>query len=588
MESLQKQLKKRFEVALSHIVPESVGVVDPLLKETNDKKFGDYQCNIAMGLAKQMKRPPREIAEQIVKTVDLKPFCSKVEIAGPGFINIHLDQNYLSKTLKTLLQDDRLGIEPVSNPIHHVIDFSSPNLAKEMHIGHLRTTITGEVIARIIEFQGHTIERVNHVGDWGTQFGMLLQHIYEKYPTVLSHPEEFEIKDLEVFYKEAKKQFDDDEKFRKEARQKVVLLQSGDETARKLWKIFLQESLRHCHELYQILDVHLEDKGESFYNEMLPQVVEELRAKGIALEDQGAVCVFLEGFQNREGEPLPFIIQKSDGGYNYATTDLAALKYRIQECQAKRIIIVTDIRQAQHFKMLFATGRKAGWVTADIELDHIGYGMILGPDKKPFKTREGGTVQLKAVIEESIGRARQIVGQSQNENLQKASEEEKQDVAEAVGLAAIKYYDLSHNLASDYVFGWDRVLSMEGNTGPYMLYAYARIKSIGRKAGVDLDSYDDGEILLEHSSEMDLAKALIRFGDVIEDVSKDLKPNLLTDYLYQLSKTFHAFYDKQRGVRVLDAENEDFKKSRLLLCSLTAKTLKLGLNLLSIRTIEAM
>lgn len=589
MKTVYQELKARFAEALLKIVPANFGPVDPLLKETNDKNFGDYQSNVAMGLAKALKKSPREIAELLLETVDLKPICISTTIAGPGFINLKLDAAYVALKLEAVAFDSRLGVAQVENPIPCLIDFSSPNLAKEMHVGHLRTTITGEVIARLLEFQGHAVERVNHVGDWGTQFGMLLQHIYEEHPHVLDKPDDFHVTDLEVFYKAAKKRFDEDEKFSDNARSKVVLLQSGDVTALKLWRVFLAESLRHCHEIYDLLDVKLKDVGESFYNDRLAAIVKEIQDKGFAVEDKGALCVFLEGFTGREGEPLPFIIRKSDGGYNYASTDLAAMKYRLFERGARRIIIITDIRQSQHFAMLFALAKRMGWTDGGVELCHIGYGMVLGSDKKPFKTRSGDTVRLKDLIDESIERSRSVIVKNVSDGGKSFTPEKTEEIAKAVGLAAIKYFDLSHNLTSDYVFSWDHMLAMDGNTGPYMLYAYARIQSVGRKAGLELSSLPrDTKLLLEHPTEIELAKALLRFGDVLRDAADDLKPNLITEYLYGLSKAFNAFYDKKQGVKILDAGSEDIRHSRLLLCHITAETLRLGLALLGIKTVDAM
>ncbi|MBU0505085.1 MAG: arginine--tRNA ligase [bacterium] len=592
MNSLLEQIKQAFAEALTKIDP-SLKDTDPMIRLTTDRKFGDYQSNVAMGLAKKLKKNPREVAQQVIDALDVADMCEKTDIAGPGFINVFLRPSYLAQTLAGLNTDDHLGVAQTQQPLHHIIDFSSPNLAKEMHVGHLRTTITGEVIARVIEFMGHTIERVNHVGDWGTQFGMLLQYIFENHPEVLENPDAFHVKDLETFYKKAKKNFDENDVFATEARKKVVLLQSEDPTAMTVWKAFVKESLRHCHEIYDLLDVSLTDIGESFYNTKLPGVVSELKENNMACEDKGAVCVFLDGFTNREGDPLPMIIQKTDGGYNYDTTDLAAIKYRIQDCGGKRLIYVTDIRQAQHFTMLFVAARKAGWATQDVILDHVGYGMVLGSDRKPFKTRDGGTVRLRDLIEEGVARAKAMITENregaQLERVQSFSEEKINNIANAVGLAAIKYSDLSHNLASDYVFSWDKMLAMDGNTGPYMLYAYARIRSIGRKGGVDFDHLPkETPMILEHPAELALAKILVRFSDVVANVIKELKPNLLTDYLYSVSKGFSSFYDKKLGVSVLDAESDDLKMSRLLLCSLTAKTLKAGLYLLGITVVEEM
>lgn len=588
MTPTQDSITKAFTKAFEKLVPDHEGSIDPLLRRTQDAKFGDYQSNVAMSLAKKLGKKPRDLAEEIVTALELDDVCEKIEIAGPGFINLTLSVSHLLAQMQQMASDDRLGVVKTNQPQQHVIDFSSPNLAKEMHVGHLRTTITGEVIARVIEFAGHPLERINHVGDWGTQFGMLLEYLYESHPAVVQNPDQFEVKDLESFYKAAKQRFDDDEGFKERARQRVVQLQSGDEQAKTLWQAFLKESLRHCHEIYAELNVTLKDLGESFYNDKLAGVVQKLRDAGVATTDDGAVCVFLDGYKNRDGDPLPFIIQKSDGGYNYATTDLAALTYRLFETKAKTIIYVTDIRQEQHFKMLFETAQKAGWVSSDISLRHIGYGMVLGQDRKPFKTRDGGTVRLKQLIDEAIERARTMIT-SDGSRVQQFDDDQKEEIAKRVGLAAIKYADLSHNLASDYVFDWDTMLAMDGNTGPYMLYAYARIMSIGRKAEIDLHGLQaTGNLEISHPAEIALAKEINRFGVVFEEVYQSLKPSHLTEYLYELSRAFSSFYDKKTGVSVLDAESETLKNTRLLLCALTARVLKCGLNLLSIDVVDAM
>lgn len=586
MKSIFHILEDQFNAAIARVVPKDFGPVDPLIRVTTEEKFGDYQSNVAMGLAKKLKQSPLEIAQKIAGHLDLKDVCAKVEVVSPGFINLYVSAPCLETCLKALYQHKKLGVEKTAKVVKHIIDFSGPNLAKEMHVGHLRTTITGEVVARVIEFLGHPVERVNHVGDWGTQFGMLLAYIFSEQPEVVKNPEKFAVTDLEAFYQAAKKRFDEDESFAAKSRAMVVKLQSGDKTTVKIWQAFLKESLRTCHELYKILDVTLEDVGESFYNDRLPDIVAELEKLGLAKKDQGAVCVFLDGYQNREGEPLPMIIQKADGGYNYDTTDLAALKYRVCAKKAERLIYVTDLRQAQHFAMVFDLGRKAGWVLPSVDLCHLGYGMVLGADKKPFRTRDGGTVRLKALIQEGIERSKNLIAQNQD---RKFSSEQIKEISQAVGLAAIKYADLSHNLSSDYVFDWDKMLAMDGNTGPYMLYAYARIRSIGRKAKVDMDRLpSDFELHLEHPKELGLAKILTRFPDVVNIVARDLKPNFLTDYLYTLSKAFSAFYDKKIGVSVLEAPTDELRNSRLLLCALTAKVLKQGLHLLSIRVVEEM
>jgi len=588
MKSLREQLEEAVGRALVAVVGPDAEGMDPVVRPTQDPKFGDYQSNVALSLTKRLGRKPREIAESLIAALEIDSLCEAPEIAGPGFINFRIRPARLAADLGAVQADPRLGIPPVAQPQRIIVDFSSPNLAKEMHVGHLRSTIIGDTIARLLEFQGHDVLRLNHVGDWGTQFGMLIQHVRETQPEVMAHPETFRIDDLDSFYVAAKREFDSDPEFADRARHAVVDLQSGDETARKLWDAFCRESLRHSHEIYRLLDVRLEDRGESFYNPALPEVVDELLTKGHASEDQGAVCVFVEGWKNREGQPLPMIIRKSDGGFNYDTTDLAALKHRIVEEKADRIVYVTDSRQKQHFDMLFAAGRKAGWVPDPVTLDHVGFGMVLGADRKPFKTRTGGTIKLKSLLEEAAARAR-TAALSQEERRPELGAEQREDVAQSIGLGAVKYADLSHNVTSDYVFDWDTMLAMEGNTAPYMLYAYARVRSIGRKAGVDFEALPpDLPLVVEHDSEILLAKQLLNFGSVVRQVAVELRPHILTDYLYELSRAFSTFYDRNLGVRVIDAEPESLRLSRLRLCDLTARTLRQGLDLLGIRVVEQM
>lgn len=585
MLSLKHTLEDVLQNALQKAFP-SEGSIDPVLRETGDKKFGDYQANLAMSLAKKLGKNPRDVAQSLVCHLAQNPLFDKVEVAGPGFINLYLHTEFLHKTLQTLLQDQRLGVDKITKPLQHVVDFSSVNLAKEMHIGHLRTTVTGEVICRVLEFLGHLVERVNHVGDWGTPFGMLLELISQKFPEVLRDPQSFQVQDLESFYKQAKSQFDTDPAFAAAARERVVRLQAGDEQSLKLWQIFLNESLKHCHAIYKTLDVTLIDRGESFYNPMLIDVVKDMQKAGKVVESEGAVCFFSETFKNRDGESQPLIIQKSDGGYNYATTDLAAIRYRVGITKAKRIIYITDIRQAQHFTMVFEAARAMQWADASVQLEHIGYGMILNKDRKPFKTREGQNVHLRDVLAEAIKRSDEILKNSGRE----FTADEQIDIAHKVGLAAVKYYDLSHNLSNDYVFDWENMLAMEGNTGPYMLYAYARLLGIARKAQINFAEVGQNEVpwVLEHESELTLAKVLMQFADVIEKIAIELKPNILTDYLYNLCKVFNTFYDKKSGVAVIDANTDAQKQSRLALCALTARVLKQGLNLLSIDVAQKM
>jgi arginyl-tRNA synthetase len=593
-----------------------------------DEKFGDYQFNGAMPLSKRLGQPPRQIAAAIAQRLQVAELFDAPEIAGPGFINFRLKPGAVAARLSATPAagaEDRLGIPKVAAPQTVVLDMASPNLAKEMHVGHLRSTVIGDSVARMLEFEGHHVQRINHVGDWGTQFGMLLAHLRHARPEVLDHPDQLKLGDLEAFYVEAKRHFDSDPAFANEARRTVVALQSGDPGTLVIWRAFCAESLRHCHDILARLGITgLEDRGESSYNDQLASVLDELTEKGLVVPSAGALCIFVEGFKTREGTPLPLMLRKSDGGYGYATTDLAALRHRIRTLRAQHIVYVVGASQKQHFEMLFAVARRAGWTSGDsgfevqgsaqeVVLEHLAFGNMLGPDGRPFKTREGGTVKLKDLLAEAVDGARAVLqegsgfrsaagGSADSDGgVQGSGEEDSatprrqftpeqvEQIARAVGIGAVKYFDLAHALASDYRFDWDTMLALDGNTAPYMLYAYARIRSIGRKAGIDFaDLPSHAPIVLEHESELKLAKMLLKFSEVIEQAARELRPNLLTDYLYELSKRFSLFYDRRHGVRVIDAEPPALRLSRLRLCDLTARTLKLGLSLLGIATVEQM
>jgi arginyl-tRNA synthetase len=588
MKSIPEQVHEAMAQALVAVVGPEGAEIDPLIRPTQDPKFGDYQSNVALGLAKRLGRKPREVAEALVAALDVARMCEPPDIAGPGFINLRIRPAYLAAQLEEIQADPRLGVPRADPPQRIIVDFSSPNLAKEMHVGTFRTTIIGDTLARLFEFLGHDVLRLNHVGDWGTQFGMLLQHVRDTHPEVLEHPERFRVDDLEGFYRAAKARFDADPAFADASRRAVVDLQSGDPVALRLWEAFCRESLRHAHELYHRLGVRLEDRGESFYNPVLPAIVTELLERGLAVESNGAVCLFLDGWTNREGEPLPMIVRKSDGGFNYDTTDLAAVKQRVTEERADRIIYVTDLRQSDHFQMLFNASRKAGWVPEHVSLEHVGYGMVLGADRRPFKTRSGDTVKLKDLLDEAETRATTAIS-ADPARRGEMSLEQRAEVARTVGIGAVKYADLSHNPSTDYVFDWDVMLAMEGNTGPYLQYAYARIRSIARRAGVDFEALPrDLKLTVEHPSEIGLAKQLLQFPAVVQEVARDLRPHVLTEYLYELSRAFSTFYDRVNGVRVIDAEPESLRLSRLRLCDMTARALRLGLDLLGIGVLEQM
>lgn len=552
--------------------------VEPLVRQSGKPEFGDYQANGAMGAAKKLGMNPREFAQKILDNADLNDIADKLEIAGPGFINIFLNQNWLANQASEALQAVNLGIK-TANPQTIVIDYSSPNVAKEMHVGHLRSTIIGDAVVRTLEFLGNKVIRANHVGDWGTQFGMLIAYL-EKMEN--EHASQMELSDLEAFYRAAKEHYDSDEVFAEKARNYVVKLQSGDEYCRTMWKKLVDITMHHNQENYDRLNVTLSEKdvmGESLYNPMLPEIVADLKAKGLAVEDDGALVVFLEEFKNKDGDPMGVIVQKKDGGFLYTTTDIAAAKYRYETLNADRVLVFSDSRQAQHMQQAWLITRKAGYVPESFSLEHPFFGMMLGKDGKPFKTRSGGTVKLKDLLDEAVERADKLISERSTD----LTAEEKAAVVEAVAIGSVKYSDLSKNRTTDYVFDWDNMLTFEGNTAPYMQYAYTRIRSIFNRAGIDVNGLN-GEINLTEDKERALAVKLLQFEEALNGVAKDGMPHILCQYLYELAGTFSSFYE---ACPMLNAE-ENVKNSRLNLAGLTAKTLKQGLDLLGIKTIEKM
>ena len=585
MNPTQEQLKLKLTQALVAAFGTDYTNTDPILVSASNPKFGDYQANVALSLSKKLGKPPRIIAGEIVSKLDISDICEPPEIAGPGFINLKLQTSYLEAQLNAIQLDSRLGIPKATNPQKQIVDFSSPNIAKEMHVGHLRSTIIGDSIARILEFCGHDVLRLNHVGDWGTQFGMLITYLREVYPEALTTANALNIGDLVNFYRKAKQRFDEDAVFQESSRQEVVRLQAGAEDTLHAWKLLCEQSRQEFKIIYDLLNIQLIERGESFYNPLLSKVVENLATTGLLESSQGAKCVFLDGFTNREGNPLPLIVQKSDGGYNYATTDLAALGYRIQEDKAKRIVYVTDEGQSNHFAQFFQVAKKANWIPDDVELVHVPFGLVLGEDGKKFKTRSGDTVRLRDLLDEAINRARADIEKRLQEDGRTETEEFMQNVAEVVGISAVKYADLSQNRTSSYVFSYDKMLSLKGNTAPYLLYAYVRIQGISRQGNIDFTNLGiNRQILLKEDAELTLAKHLLQLDEVIQEVEQDLLPNRLCDYLYQLSDKFNKFYE---NCPVLKSE-EPARTSRLMLCDLTAKTLKLGLSLLGIKVLERM
>ncbi len=529
-----------------------------------------------MALAKRLGRNPRDLGTEVLQRLDLGVIVSKLELAGPGFINIFIDPRFLAATLNQI-SNERL-VSTVASPQTIVIDYSSPNLAKEMHVGHLRGTIIGDALARTLSYLGHKLIRHNHFGDWGTQFGMLITYMQELPGAVDLRTE---LSNLEIFYRAAKQRFDAEPDFAERARENVVRLQAGDPDCLAKWQSFIKVSIAHCQELYARLDITLTENDivpESFYNSRLESVIKTLEEKHLLTESAGARCVFLDGFVTRENEPQPLIVQKSDGGYLYATTDLAAIRYRCKELLADRVLYVVDARQSMHFQQVFITARLAGFALPENILEHISYGTMMGKDGKPFKTRSGDTIKLVDLCDESIERAFALVS-TKNPDL---AEAERWKIAGQVGIAAVKYADLSKNRNSDYIFDWDSMLSFEGNTAPYLLYAYARIRSIFRRAAID----PDGSFVINVGSadEQALGLKIIQFAEVVESLAESCLPNQLCLYLYELSGTFMKFYESSPVLKAEGAERE----SRLGLCQLTAKTLKQGLELLGITTLEQM
>ncbi|TDR82116.1 arginine--tRNA ligase [Paludibacterium purpuratum] len=571
--TIQQLISERVQAALAAVgAPDAPATVQPASKP----EFGDYQANGVMAAAKQMRVNPRELAQKVVDALDLRRIADRVEIAGPGFINIHLSAEFIAAEAERALGDDHLGVVRQA-PQTVVIDYSSPNLAKEMHVGHLRSSIIGDTLTRVLEFLGHTVIRQNHVGDWGTQFGMLTAYLVETHNEGTAANE---LHDLEEFYRKAKIRFDESEDFANQAREYVVKLQGGDPQVLELWKKFVAVSLEHCQSVYDKLGLKLtpdDVMGESAYNDDLPRVVEDLEAAGVLKEDDGAKCVFLDEFQDADGNPYPFIVQKKDGGYLYATTDLGAIRYRVRNLHGNRLIYVVDARQSLHFSQLFATSRKSGFAPADVRLEHVAFGTMMGQDGKPFKTRSGGTVKLVELLDEAIERANAMVS-SKNPEL---SEADKQRIARAVGIGAVKYADLSKSRMSDYIFNWESMLSFEGNTAPYLQYAYTRVKSVFRKAG---DWNHQAKIDVVEPAEKQLAVALAQFEDVLVTVGEGCYPHHLSSYLYQIATLFSRFYE---ACPILKSEGA-VRDSRLRLADWTARTLSTGLGLLGIEVLETM
>ena len=603
MQVIFKELTKSFEETLLESLiknekkEEFEKIRKNLINQASKEEFGDYQCNICLVLSKIYKSNPREIAiafiEALIENKKISNLCEDLEIAGPGFINIKLKNKVLIEAIKSNIKCPRAGV-PLShkNNSHSqkkvIVDFSSPNIAKEMHVGHLRSTIIGDSISKIFEFRGYIVLRLNHIGDWGTQFGMLITQLKDLYSSDLKEIDRIKISDLVEFYKASKKRFDNETEFQKRSREEVVQLQSGDKKSIEAWKLLCNQSRKEFDQIYKTLNIKIKERGESFYNPFLKSIIEDLNYKRILVEDQGAKCVFLDGMTNKEGNPLPLIIQKKDGGFNYATTDLAALRYRFNKepygDNAARIIYVTDHGQSNHFAGVFQVAKRANWIPKDCEVNHVPFGLVQGIDGKKLKTREGDTIKLKDLLSESVKRAKEDL----LKRLENESRFENDDfilnTSKVIGIGAVKYADLSQNRITNYQFSFEKMLSLNGNTAPYLLYTLVRISGINRKNNMNQEAINLESISYSHALEWKLIRKLLKFDEVIISIEKDLMPNRLCNYLFELCKTFNRFYDQ---VPILKGEM-DTKISRLTLCALTEKTLKLSLELLGIETLERM
>jgi arginyl-tRNA synthetase len=572
--TVEDQLRQATRAALG----EAHGNIDPLVRAA-DPQFGDYQANLALSLAKATRQKPRDIAQSIVDQLGRNEVIERASVAGPGFINVTLTDAAILNASRAMWNDARLGVEPPSTPDRVVIDYGSPNLAKEMHIGHLRSSIIGDAIARILRFAGHDVVAQNHIGDWGTQFGMLLEHLLDRgWDSTQDHS----LSDLNRLYKDASVRFESEPEFAERARSRVVKLQSGDAQSLAFWRMLIAESCSHMNEVFARLGVLLTDadlRGESFYNSRLPSVVADLRTAGLLVDSDGARVVFCEGFTSKGGSPLPLIVQKSDGGYGYAATDLAAARFRVNELGRNRLIYVVDSRQSDHFAMVFWVVRKAAWAPPEVSFEHVAFGTILGADRKAFKTRSGETVKLADVLDEAVVRARATLSEK-GRDLDPA---ELDEISRAVGVGAVKYADLSSDRIKDYTFDYDRMLSMEGNTAPYLQYAYVRVQSILRRAGAT--SLRAEALLLTDPVERELMLDLLKLPRVIAQLVATLEPHRLCTYLYELAARIHQFHER---CPVLKAPDPETQSSRLALSDLAARTLKLGLELLGVTVVERM
>jgi arginyl-tRNA synthetase len=581
MNTLLTTLTQAFHAATRGAFPNAMITLQQIeVTQSTNPQFGHYQCNSAMKLAGVLKQKPREVAQAIVNTIKNDGIIDKCEIAGPGFINITLSADYLAKRTQLMLNDPHFGIElpPIEQRV--VVDFSSPNVAKEMHVGHLRSTIIGDCLARVFEFLGYDVLRLNHIGNWGTAFGMLITYLKERVPDVLSGKRQTDLLQLMEWYKASKKVFDEDADFKKRAQLEVVALQGGNPEALKAWELICEISRRAYQEIYDLLNIRIIERGESFYNPFLPGVLQDLENKGMITVSDGAKCVYVEGFVNREGEALPLMVQKSDGGYNYASTDMAAIRHRIDVEKASRIVIVTDSGQATHFAMVFKAAEKAGYLDpAKVTMNHVPFGLVLGTDGKKFKTRSGETEKLIDLINAGIDAAKAILV----ERGSALTPEQLNQDAKVLGINAIKYADLCAHRTGDYTFSYERMLRFDGNTAGFLMYAYVRINGIKRKVSGDIEQVKAATtIALTHPSEIALALHLAQFADTLAQLSVDLLPHRLCEYLYALAEKFNAFF---RDCRV---EGVPEQNSRLLLCETTAKVLGQGMEMLGLQLVDKM
>ena len=572
----QEVLAQRVSAAVTAAFGAGQAAADPLIRAS---QFADFQANVALPLAKSLGMPPRQVAEQIAAHLDVAGICDSVEISGPGFLNLALAADWIAGQASGLLADERLGAAPADRGVKVVVDYSGPNVAKELHVGHLRATAVGDAVVRILEFLGQTVIRAAHLGDWGTPFGMLIEHMLDVGEEA-AHAE-LATGDFTAFYQAARAQFDAGEGFADRARRRVATLQAGDPESLRLWQVLVNASMEYLRMIYRRLDITLTDADmdpESFYNPMLAEVCAELEDAGIAVISDGALCAFPPGFTGRDGKPVPLMLRKSDGGYGYATTDAAAIRYRLIDLKAARLIYVVGSEQAQHLQMVFAVARQAGWLTYQASAEHAAIGLVTGKDGKRLKTRTGEQVKLITLIDEAVKRARRVIADRYDDPAQRAQ------IAEAVGIGALKYGDLSVARESSYTFDYDRMLALTGNTGPYLQYATARIRSIFRRAALDPDAAD-GPIKVTESAERALALGLLGFGRSVQLAAQTAEPHLLAGFLFDTASAFTAFYE---ACPVLKAEDPGARQSRLALCALTLRVLVTGLGLLGVPVPERM